>query len=190
MRTLAHGRLRSEPISRQTRAGSAMVTTSLGINVAKAGEPDDLEWLQIAAFGETADVLAQHKRGDRITVTGDFRRNRYTGRDGQERTSWNVTVDGILSEQVKLRAKRTASRRRESFASPSMREPVPDLSAGGFWIAMPSQKRLDCDGNPVTGDNGKPVYSEFVGFRDRGVRDRFNSEVIEAVRREHPEALA
>lgn len=60
---------------------------------------------------------------------------------------------------------------------------------GGFWVAMPSQKQLDRDGNPVVGDNGKPLYREFVGFRDRGVRDRFGAPIVDAVRRDHPEVL-
>jgi DNA-binding cell septation regulator SpoVG len=57
---------------------------------------------------------------------------------------------------------------------------------GDLWIAMPSQRRLDRNGNPIIGDKGKPLYTEFVGFRDRETRDRFTAAVIEAVRRQHP----
>jgi DNA-binding cell septation regulator SpoVG len=60
---------------------------------------------------------------------------------------------------------------------------------GDHWLAMPSQKRLDRDGNSVVGQNGKALYQEFVGFRDRAIRDRFTAAVLAAVRREHPEAL-
>jgi len=60
---------------------------------------------------------------------------------------------------------------------------------GDHWLAMPSQKRLDRDGKPVIGQSGKTLYTEFVGFRDRSVRDRFTTAAVEAVRREHPEAL-
>jgi len=54
---------------------------------------------------------------------------------------------------------------------------------------MPAIKETDRDGNPVLNDKGKPRYREFIGFRDRQTRDKFTAAVIEAVRREHPEAL-
>ena len=61
---------------------------------------------------------------------------------------------------------------------------------GDFWVAMPSSKRVDRDGNPVTDPTtGKQLYDEHVGFRDREIRDKFRDAVLEAVRREYPEAL-
>jgi DNA-binding cell septation regulator SpoVG len=60
---------------------------------------------------------------------------------------------------------------------------------GTHWLGMPSQKRVDRDGKPVIGDNGRQKYGEFVGFRDRQARDRFTAAVLDVVRREHPEAL-
>ena len=61
---------------------------------------------------------------------------------------------------------------------------------GGFWIAMPSIKQLDRDGNPVIGDKGKPLYRNFVDFKDRATRDRFTAQVVALIRREHPDIVA
>jgi DNA-binding cell septation regulator SpoVG len=61
--------------------------------------------------------------------------------------------------------------------------------SGGFWIAMLSQKQLDRDGNPVIGDKGKPIYKNFVDFKDRATRDRFTAHVVDLIRREHPDIV-
>lgn len=60
---------------------------------------------------------------------------------------------------------------------------------GTLWIAPPSQKQVDRDGEPILDERGKPRYRNFVDFRDRSTRDRFSSAVINAIRREHPDAL-
>jgi DNA-binding cell septation regulator SpoVG len=60
---------------------------------------------------------------------------------------------------------------------------------GGVWIAMPAVKQLDRDGNPILAPNGKPLWREIVSFRDRTVRDRFTKSVLDAIRRQHPEAV-
>jgi hypothetical protein len=41
----------------------------------------------------------------------------------------------------------------------------------------------------VIGDRGKPLYRNFVDFKDRATRDKFSDAVIEVVRREHPDIV-
>jgi hypothetical protein len=60
---------------------------------------------------------------------------------------------------------------------------------GKLWLAAPSVKQTDRDGNPVIGDKGKPLYRNFVDFKDRITRDRFTEQVIALVRREHPDIV-
>ena len=60
---------------------------------------------------------------------------------------------------------------------------------GKPWLAMPSQKRVDRDGNPVVGPNGKQTYTQTVEFASRSAADRFRHLVLDALRQKHPEAL-
>lgn len=60
----------------------------------------------------------------------------------------------------------------------------------GYWVAMPSIKMLDRDGNPLLDAKGKPLYKPIVEFKDRTTRHRFCEMVLETIRREHPEILA
>lgn len=60
---------------------------------------------------------------------------------------------------------------------------------GKFWVAMPSQKQLDREGRPRLGASGKPTYNQIIEFVDRAAADRFRDLVLDALRREHPDAL-
>lgn len=61
---------------------------------------------------------------------------------------------------------------------------------GGTAWALPSSKpMIDRDGAAKRDVNGKIQYSPVVSFASRELRDRFNTAVIDAVRRVHPEAF-
>jgi hypothetical protein len=60
---------------------------------------------------------------------------------------------------------------------------------GKPWIAPPSVKQLDADGNPLFDIKNKPRWSPIVEFRDRAAADRFRDLVLEALRRQHPAAF-
>jgi hypothetical protein len=60
---------------------------------------------------------------------------------------------------------------------------------GQPWIAMPSQKQLDRGGNPRTGPDGKPLWSQTIEFASRAAADRFRDIVLDALRHRHPEAF-
>jgi DNA-binding cell septation regulator SpoVG len=60
---------------------------------------------------------------------------------------------------------------------------------GQPWIAMPSQRQLDREGNPRSGPNGKQLWSQTIEFTTRAAADRFRDLVLDALRRQHPEAF-
>jgi single-strand DNA-binding protein len=101
------GRLGGDPVQRETRAGKEMVTASAAVDVAKPGEEPVSEWISIVAFGAVAKLLAQHAKGDAISAMGSMTRSTFTGRDGQERTSWSLLVESILSARTAAGNKRS-----------------------------------------------------------------------------------
>lgn len=60
---------------------------------------------------------------------------------------------------------------------------------GRRWIAMPSVKQLDRDGQTKLDASGKPTWADIVDFRDRRTRDKFQDPILELLRRLHPEAF-
>jgi hypothetical protein len=61
--------------------------------------------------------------------------------------------------------------------------------AGKHWIGLPTVKQIDTDGTPKLDENGKPLWSPVVEIPDRHTRERFTALILDAVRRQHPEAL-
>jgi DNA-binding cell septation regulator SpoVG len=60
---------------------------------------------------------------------------------------------------------------------------------GKYWVAMPSERQLDRDGNPRLDANGKQLWSPIVEFATRDARGRFSELILEALRRQHPAAF-
>jgi hypothetical protein len=62
-------------------------------------------------------------------------------------------------------------------------------SLGKLWVAPLSSIRRDTDDQPILGENGRASWAPLIGFRDNATRERFRSEVLDALRREYPEAV-
>jgi single-strand DNA-binding protein len=70
IRAAVYGRLGGDPVPRETRNGTAMLTASLAVDVARAGQDADTEWFDLAAFGKTAEELCRQHKGDLVSVMG------------------------------------------------------------------------------------------------------------------------
>ena len=104
--TLAvYGRLGSDPREHATRKGGAMTTASLAVDVpdrsreAEEGATATL-WLRVTAFGRVAESLAQHAKGDPVSVSGRLQFSRWTDRDGDEREQWAIVADALVSART------------------------------------------------------------------------------------------
>jgi len=60
---------------------------------------------------------------------------------------------------------------------------------GKRWIALPAIKQFDQNGEPLLDANGKQIWSPVVEFTDRNARERFTGLVLDALRRQYPDAL-
>jgi single-strand DNA-binding protein len=137
IRAAIYGRIGGDPVSRTTRNGKPMATVSIAVDAGRPGEDSITEWVGLIAFGAVAELLAQHVKGDLISAMGSLTRSTFTGRDGQERSSWSLGAEVILSARTtahESRPRRDAAhsagpRRRPSYSSPSpARTPGPPLA--------------------------------------------------------------
>ncbi len=95
-----YGRLGADPVERQTKNDKLMVTASVAVDAARHGADAYTAWFNLVAFGRAAEALARHVKGDLIGCMGGLHRSRYTARDGQERESWSLTVESIVSART------------------------------------------------------------------------------------------
>jgi hypothetical protein len=60
---------------------------------------------------------------------------------------------------------------------------------GKHWIAPPAVRQTDADGHVKRDAGGKATWSRIIEFIDKETRDRFSEMVLEALRRDHPDAF-
>jgi DNA-binding cell septation regulator SpoVG len=65
----------------------------------------------------------------------------------------------------------------------------PMRGKNGHWVALPSQKQIDRDGRPRTDANGKEIWRALIEFCDRDTANKFRDQIIDLIKRAHPEAL-
>ncbi len=116
IRASIYGRLGGDPVERATSNGKTMVTASLAVNAARQGTDEDPEWFSLVAFGRTADALVRHAKGDLVAAMGQLYRRHYTDRDGQQRQSWSLTAESILSART---VRPAGGRKRDKAQQPS-----------------------------------------------------------------------
>ncbi len=111
-----YGRLGADPVERQTKNGSLMVTGSLAVSAGRPDAGEETVWFSLAAFGRTAETSARHAKGDLLAAMGPLYRTRFTGRDGQEREGWSLTAESVVSART---VRPSGGRKRADAAKPA-----------------------------------------------------------------------
>lgn len=92
------GRLTKEHTIRNTESGSIVVSNS----VALRRDENTADFVDIVAFGKTADLLSQYfTKGDRIGLEGSIRTTRYQNAQGENRYQTAVIVEKLEFLQEK-----------------------------------------------------------------------------------------
>lgn len=90
------GNLGSDPEVRFLSSGTAVCNFNLAVNKpgAKKGDGQQPDWFKVEIWGDDAQAAADTlRKGSRCTVTGRVRTERWTGKDGQERTTTVIRAD-------------------------------------------------------------------------------------------------
>lgn len=92
------GNLTGDPELRYSAAGNPWCKALLSVQpyVPNAAEKPEPVFYDLVAFGTLAENVATvlHK-GDRVTVSGRLEDDKWTGRDGTERTTQRIVADAI-----------------------------------------------------------------------------------------------
>lgn len=90
------GNLGSDPEIRFLGSGTAVCNFNLAVNKpgAKKGDGSQPDWFKVEVWGDQAQAAADTlRKGSRCTVTGRARTERWTGKDGNERTTTIIRAE-------------------------------------------------------------------------------------------------
>ena len=113
------GRLGRDPEIKYSK-DLAIATVSVAVN--KPGKDAGADWFSVTAFGKQAELLEKwwHK-GDEIIVVGRMQSNKYTDRNGVEKTTWSVIASELefcgKKETAKPEPKKEAPRDADGFVT-------------------------------------------------------------------------
>lgn len=96
-----YGRLGKAPEKRINKDRTkAFATASLAVDCERQQEGEERpkpEWINMVAFGKSAEALMRHKPGDLLSVIGRLERRTWTDKEGNERKSFGVVVEQLVS---------------------------------------------------------------------------------------------
>tara|TARA_Y100000310_G_C20053311_1_gene521587 strand:+ start:117 stop:518 length:402 start_codon:yes stop_codon:yes gene_type:complete len=91
---LVLGNLAADPDVRSTNRGLKVANFTL----ATTEKNDEVQWHRCSAFDKTAAFLEQYAhKGDKLLIQGRLRTRKYTGKDGMERSSTEITCYQVES---------------------------------------------------------------------------------------------
>ncbi|HUZ01883.1 MAG TPA: single-stranded DNA-binding protein [Thermomicrobiaceae bacterium] len=95
------GNLGRDPEMRYTPSGAPVTEFSVAVNRRRRGQDgqqvDETDWFRVVCWSRLAEISDQYlRRGMRVYVDGRLQIRRYTGNDGQERTSVEVIANDLV----------------------------------------------------------------------------------------------
>ncbi len=89
------GRLTDNPELRKTNSDISVTRFSIAVDRQfKSGEERQADFINIVAWRQSAEFICRYfTKGQRIGIEGSLRMNRYTDKDGNNRTTYEVVVN-------------------------------------------------------------------------------------------------
>jgi len=97
------GNLGRDPEMRYTPNGKPVTQFSVAVSHSRpdgqGGWIDDgTDWYRVSVFGDRAERAAEQlRKGNKVFVEGRFKTREFEGKDGEKRTSLDVTADNVIS---------------------------------------------------------------------------------------------
>ena len=96
------GNLGADPEMRYTPSGRPVTQFNVAVNQSTKNQQTNewveaTDWFRVTVWGDRAERTAeQFRKGNRVFVEGRFRTREYEARDGQKRTSLEITADNVI----------------------------------------------------------------------------------------------
>lgn len=110
-------------LSNNEKVASFRLATTERFKDRNGEQRENTEWHQITAWGKVADIVEKFvKKGSQLYVEGKITTEKWTDKDGNERFTTKIRVEGI---QLLGKKETTATRQEESPALKELKEDDP-----------------------------------------------------------------
>lgn len=116
------GRLTADPELKTTQSGISVTSFSVAVNRPyRTGEEQQTDFINVVAWRKTAEFIAKYfKKGNMIGIEGSIQTRKYTDKNGNNRTAFEVVVNNAQFVES----------RRDSAASQGGEQPASFSNAG------------------------------------------------------------
>ena len=116
------GRLTADPELKTTQSGISVTSFSVAVNRPyRTGEEQQTDFINVVAWRKTAEFIAKYfKQGNMIGIEGSIQTRKYTDKNGNNRTAFEVVVNNAQFVESK----------RDSAASQGSEQPASFSNAG------------------------------------------------------------
>lgn len=136
------GNVGRDPESKTTQSGTPLVTFSIATTYG-AGDNRQTEWHKVVCWAKLAEVAEQYiRKGRKVYVEGRIQSQKYTGKDGVERVSYDIIANQIdlldprPTEEAAPPTPTVAPRVSSRPSRPSSRPPSDDDLLDGLGFDM------------------------------------------------------
>jgi len=127
------GNLGADPEMRYTPSGRPVTQFNVAVNQSTKNQQtgewvEATDWFRISVWGDRAERAAENlRKGNRVFVEGRFKTREFEGRDGQKRTSLEITADSLVNLEKRNREESDG----EFAAAPAGARPAAAGNGGG-----------------------------------------------------------
>src|SRR5262245_37772165 len=103
------GNLGADPEMRYTPNGRPVTQFNVAVNQSTKNQQtgewvEETDWFRVSVWGDRAERAAENlRKGNRVFVEGRFKTRQFEGRDGQTRTSLEITADSVVNLEKRAR---------------------------------------------------------------------------------------
>ncbi len=95
------GNLGRDPEMKYTQTGTAVTNFTVAVSRTRKGQDgqsvDETEWFRVVAWEKLAETCNEYlSKGSKVYIEGRLQSRKYTGTDGQERTSVEIVANEML----------------------------------------------------------------------------------------------
>ena len=104
------GNLGADPEMRYTPNGRPVTQFNVAVNQSTKNQQtgewvEATDWFRVSVWGDRAERAAETlRKGNKVFVEGRFKTREFEGRDGQKRTSLEITADSVVNLEKRSRA--------------------------------------------------------------------------------------